>query len=133
MVDKRKVILDVDTGTDDATAIILAALTDKIDLIALTTVWGNKPISITTKQTLMITELVKKDIPVYAGCHCAMTRDLYKIYIPTLTRIGIDENGVAFGYHDEFRLPEPTIKAKVKHAVQFIIDTCRESQKKSLL
>ena len=57
---KRKVILDVDTGTDDATAIILAALAPKIELLGITTVWGNLPLSVTTEQTLMITELMKR-------------------------------------------------------------------------
>ena len=34
----RKLILDVDTGTDDAVAIMLAALHRDLDLVAVTTV-----------------------------------------------------------------------------------------------
>ena len=37
----KKIILDVDTGSDDAVAIMLAALHADIDLLACTTVWGN--------------------------------------------------------------------------------------------
>ena len=36
----RKVILDVDTGSDDAVAIMAAALSPDIDLLAICTVWG---------------------------------------------------------------------------------------------
>jgi inosine-uridine nucleoside N-ribohydrolase len=37
----RKLILDVDTGTDDAVAIMLAALHPDLELLAVTTVSGN--------------------------------------------------------------------------------------------
>ena len=37
----KRVILDVDTGTDDAVAIMMAALHPDIELVACTTVWGN--------------------------------------------------------------------------------------------
>ena len=41
----QKVILDVDTGTDDAVALMLAALHPDIELrIAATTVNGNNPV-----------------------------------------------------------------------------------------
>ena len=44
MSDKIKIILDVDTGTDDAVAIMMAYLEEKIDLLAVCTVVGNKPL-----------------------------------------------------------------------------------------
>ena len=44
----RKVILDVDTGSDDAVAIMAAALSPDIDLLAICTVWGNQAIENTT-------------------------------------------------------------------------------------
>lgn len=37
----RKVILDVDTGSDDAVAIMTAALCPELDVAAICTVWGN--------------------------------------------------------------------------------------------
>ena len=40
----RKIILDCDTGTDDAMAIIMAALSKDIDLSAITCVHGNLPL-----------------------------------------------------------------------------------------
>ena len=44
MSDKKKIILDVDTGTDDAVAIMTAYLDPQIDLIGVCTVAGNKPL-----------------------------------------------------------------------------------------
>ena len=40
----EKIILDVDTGSDDAVAIICAALSSKIELHSICTVWGNRPL-----------------------------------------------------------------------------------------
>ena len=41
MAEKRKIILDVDTGTDDAIAIMTAYLDPDIDLLAVCSVAGN--------------------------------------------------------------------------------------------
>ena len=47
---KRKLILDVDTGTDDAVAIMLAALHPGLELVACTTVNGNRETEHTTER-----------------------------------------------------------------------------------
>jgi inosine-uridine nucleoside N-ribohydrolase len=52
----KKIILDVDTGTDDAVAIMLAALHRDLDLVAVTTVNGNVPLEQTTDNTLRVLE-----------------------------------------------------------------------------
>ena len=49
---KRKLILDVDTGSDDACAIMLAALHNDLDLVAVCSVSGNVPLENTTENTL---------------------------------------------------------------------------------
>ena len=43
-----KVIMDVDTGSDDAVAIMTAATSPAIDLVAICTVWGNQAVENTT-------------------------------------------------------------------------------------
>ena len=64
----RKVILDVDTGTDDAVAIMLAALHPEIELIGVTTVSGNVEVEYCTDNTLRVLDHIgKSDIPVYEG------------------------------------------------------------------
>ena len=68
-MDKKKVILDVDTGSDDAIAIILAVLHPDLDVLGITTVNGNKPLPNTTENTLRVIDLLGEGehIPVYMG------------------------------------------------------------------
>ena len=54
----EKIILDVDTGSDDAVAIICAALSSKIELHSICTVWGNKPLKQTTENTLRVVDML---------------------------------------------------------------------------
>ncbi len=64
----KKIILDVDTGSDDAVAIMLAALHADIDLLACTTVWGNLDIELTTANTLRVLDHIgHHGVPVYRG------------------------------------------------------------------
>jgi inosine-uridine nucleoside N-ribohydrolase len=64
------VILDCDTGTDDAVAIMLAALHPGLDLLGVTTVWGNHDVRHTTDNTLRVLDLVGRgDVPVHTGAN----------------------------------------------------------------
>lgn len=51
-------ILDCDTGTDDAVAVMVAALHPDIDLLGVTTVWGNHDVQHTTDNTLRVLDLL---------------------------------------------------------------------------
>ena len=53
----HRLILDVDTGTDDAVAIMLAALHPELDLLACTTVNGNVEVAKCTDNALRTLEL----------------------------------------------------------------------------
>ena len=77
-MDKKKVILDVDTGSDDAIAIILAVLHPDLDVLGITTVNGNKPLPNTTENTLRVIDLLGEGehIPVYMGCADPMVAEL---------------------------------------------------------
>ena len=80
---KRKLILDVDTGTDDAVAVMLAALHPALDLIGCTTVNGNVEVQYCTDNTLRVLDHVgRKDIPVYEG----LARPLVRPDFPTRAR-----------------------------------------------
>ena len=64
------VILDCDTGTDDAVAVMLAALHPHLDLLGVTTVWGNHDVRHTTDNTLRVLDLLGRyDVPVHAGAN----------------------------------------------------------------
>jgi inosine-uridine nucleoside N-ribohydrolase len=57
-VNRTPVVLDCDTGTDDAVAILLAALHPALDLLGVTTVWGNHDVRHTTDNSLRVLDLV---------------------------------------------------------------------------
>ena len=62
-----KLILDVDTGVDDAVAIALATTLD-FDLIGVTTVAGNVPVETATRNTLdVLAWLGRSDVEVHRG------------------------------------------------------------------
>lgn len=72
----RKLILDVDTGTDDAVAVMLAALHPDLELLAVTTVNGNVEVDKCTDNTLRTLEWIGRgDIPVYQGLERPIVRE----------------------------------------------------------
>ena len=72
----RKIIIDTDTATDDAIAIIMALQYNDFDIRAITTVAGNVDIELATINALYTVELCNKNIPVYRGCSQPLTRKL---------------------------------------------------------
>ncbi len=62
------VVLDVDTGVDDACALLLAALHPRLDLRAVTCVGGNAPLADVVRNTLVVLETAGRgDVPVGVG------------------------------------------------------------------
>jgi inosine-uridine nucleoside N-ribohydrolase len=62
------VVLDCDTGTDDAIAIMLAALHPELELLGVTTVWGNHDLRTCTDNTLrVLNHIGRPDVPVTPG------------------------------------------------------------------
>lgn len=68
MPDRRPLVLDVDTGIDDACALLLAALHPGLDLRAVTCVGGNAPLPQVVSNTLAVLHTAgRDDVPVAAG------------------------------------------------------------------
>ena len=106
-----KVILDVDTGQDDAVAILLAAR--HLDVLGITTVAGNQSLEKVTRNTLKVLELAGLTaLPVAAG----MSRPLVGRPVDAAEVHG--ESGL-----DGADLPEPTRPIEPRHAVDFIVET----------
>jgi inosine-uridine nucleoside N-ribohydrolase len=63
----RKIIIDTDPGIDDAQAILLAASHPELDLLGLTTVFGNVPVDLATANALRLVDLISQSIPVAPG------------------------------------------------------------------
>ena len=69
--------MDVDPGIDDAIAIITALKSSKIELIGITTVYGNVTPQVGMLNTLKVLESVKRvDIPVILGAQRPLIKDL---------------------------------------------------------
>ena len=67
-MNKMPMLLDCDTGVDDAVAILLTKYLNTLELIAVTTVAGNVEVEHTTRNTLQVLELAGMEhIPVYRG------------------------------------------------------------------
>lgn len=75
MVEKKKIILDCDSGHDDAIAIMLAAKNEMIDLLGISVVAGNQTIEKTVKNALNVCQYLGLDVPVYQGCGQPMIRN----------------------------------------------------------
>jgi inosine-uridine nucleoside N-ribohydrolase len=115
----RKLILDVDTGTDDAVAIMLAALNPALELVGCTTVNGNVPVHNTTDNTLRVLDHVGRgDIPVFEGC----ARPLVRLDFP-VSRSVHDRAGKFHG--TTLPVPPSTHRKQDTHAVEFLIETYR--------
>jgi purine nucleosidase len=112
----KKIIIDTDPGQDDAVAILLALASPELEILGITTVAGNVPLNLTTKNALIITEIAgREDINVYAGCDSPLSR-------PLITA----ENVHGATGLDGPELINPTKKVKEDHAVDFIIKTLRD-------
>src|SRR3984957_11159126 len=61
------IILDCDTGTDDAVAILLALASPELDIRAITVAGGNVGLDRTLANTLALTRLARANVPVYRG------------------------------------------------------------------
>lgn len=69
------VLIDCDPGIDDAVMLIMALLSPRLDVRAITTVAGNVPLRLTSRNARMICERMgRPDIPVLAGCPRPMLR-----------------------------------------------------------
>ena len=109
------IILDCDPGHDDAMAIVIAA--HHTDLLGITTVSGNAPLSRTTANALVMTELLGIATPVHAGANrplVAPARHAGNIH---------GESGM-----DGAHLPAVTRRCASNDAVSFIIETVRSNE-----
>jgi inosine-uridine nucleoside N-ribohydrolase len=72
---KHKIIFDTDPGVDDAMAIQFALNSPEIEILGLTTVYGNVDLEKTTANALRLLELAERtEIPVAKGADKPLTR-----------------------------------------------------------
>jgi purine nucleosidase/pyrimidine-specific ribonucleoside hydrolase len=111
----KKIILDCDPGMDDSAAIVMAAKSPDLELLAVTTVNGNYPADVTCINARKILELIgRTDIPVARGMARPMVRDSPRDPFSH----GKDGQGENF-------LPDPVMPVSKLHAVELIIETVK--------
>lgn len=120
----KKIILDVDTGIDDALAILMAVRSPELEVIGITTVGGNTGIENVTRNTLQVLELAGSDVPVAKGLGEPMSGQKLITYIHKDGEVVDGEyihggDGLA---NLSGQLPQPSSSPVDAHAVDFIID-----------
>lgn len=112
MAERPAIVLDCDPGHDDAFAIVVAAR--HTDLLGITTVAGNAPLDLTTRNAIVMRDLLEIDVPVHTGA------DRPLVVEPAHAEYVHGESGM-----DGADLPQPSRAPDGTDAVGFIIDTCR--------
>lgn len=116
----RKVILDVDTGTDDAVSIMFAALRPELDLVGVTTVAGNVPIEHTTDNTLRVLDWIgRSDVPVFQG----LARPVGRLGPPSAKHFADDSEQDPHG--TTLDVPPAHSVRQATGAVEYLVETLR--------
>lgn len=135
----RKIILDVDTGTDDAIAIMAAIQAPNIEVVALCSVFGNTDVSNTTSNTLRAAYAAGgENIPVYAGACEPMVKSLTSLRQPPVEEpvlAGVTViDGVPIAMNPEILpLPESPRKPETMEAPLFYMNYLRKVKEKITL
>lgn len=113
-------ILDLDTGIDDAMAIAYALAAPDVDLIGIVATYGNVLTPDAGLNSLRILELLgRTDIPVFLGEEHSQTTDSFEV-MPISAQIH-GQNGIG-----EVKLPDPTRALEEKPGVDFLIEAAHE-------
>ncbi|XP_021814135.1 probable uridine nucleosidase 2 isoform X1 [Prunus avium] len=75
VTEPKKIIIDTDPGIDDAMAIFVALQSPEVEVIGLTTIYGNVYTTLATRNALHLLEVAgRTDIPVAEGSHVTITK-----------------------------------------------------------
>jgi len=108
----RHFLIDTDTASDDAVALVLALQHPGVQIEAITVVAGNVPVDQGVQNALYTVELCQKAIPVYRGMPGPLVR-------PLQTAEGVHgQDGMG-----DVGLPLSGRAAAAGHAVQVLIET----------
>jgi purine nucleosidase len=109
----RSIIIDTDPSPDDAVAVLVAlASPEELEVLAVTTVAGNVPLALTSKNARKALELAKRtETAVYAGASAPLVRKL----------VTAEHVHGRTGF-DGYELPEPTMPLAIGFAPEAIVD-----------
>jgi len=113
----HKIIIDTDPGIDDAQAIAFAIAHPEIDLLGLSTVFGNADIDTTSRNALKLLEIFERpDIPVVKGASKPIVQQ--RLPAPDFVH-GVDGLG-------NLNLDKPSIDVADENAADFIVRMANE-------
>lgn len=116
----KKMILDLDTGVDDALAIAYATAAPDVDLIGIVASYGNNYRDICAKNSLKLLELLgQTNVPVYLGLSHSSTSDHFDAMQVSLDIHG--QNGIG-----NVQLPDPKRQPETESGVDFYIDAAHK-------
>lgn len=78
MKQRTKLIIDTDPGVDDAMAIFYAAAAPEIELLGLTSIFGNVTVETATRNALRLVEKAGLDVPVAEGAKAPLVLPPFK-------------------------------------------------------
>ncbi len=112
----QTLLIDTDTASDDAVALIMALRSSSVGVIAISTVAGNVPVQQATRNALYTAELCGADVPVFQGADKPLVRRL----------------NTAEWFHGKDGLgdhgyPAPRRRAEKQPAMEAIISTARNN------
>jgi len=122
---RQKVIIDCDTGTDDAHALLVALKSPLLEVIGITTVSGNVDVEQVTSNTLKVLDIVgaPENFPVAKGSSEPLLEPIH--YCPLIH--GLDGLG-------NLNIGSPSLrKIRPEHAVNFLITTLMNSKERITL
>ena len=120
---KRKMILDLDTGVDDALAIAYALADPEVDLIGIVSSYGNNLLDVCAENSLKLLELLgHTDIPVFKGLPHSCTTDHFDVMQVSKDIHG--DNGIG-----DVELPAPSRALEEQSGVDFYIEAAHKYSK----
>ncbi|KAH9621833.1 hypothetical protein KSS87_013919 [Heliosperma pusillum] len=113
----EKLIIDTDPGIDDSMTILMAFQCEAVDILGLTTIFGNVSTEDATRNALLLCEIAgRPDVPVSEGSHEPLKGG--KPRVADFVH-GSDGLGNIF-------LPDPNMKKCAKNAAEFLVDKVSE-------
>jgi purine nucleosidase len=120
---RTQLILDVDTGIDDAFGLLLACAAPSATLLGVSTVSGNVDLPRATRNTRAVLALAgRPDVPVWPGCARPLVRDAEDA--------SLIHGGSGLGHAI---LPDPPDPGPVVHAVDALVATLRKNPREVIL
>ena len=113
---RHKIILDTDPGIDDAMAIFFAFQAPQIDVLGLTTVFGNVPVAMSAQNAIRLCDIAQQhDVPVTQG-----------VGMPW---VGPESSYAHFVHGDngfgDIPVNPPSRECDPRSSAQFIVDTVK--------